>query len=485
MKKYFVFAIAALGMIAGCQKNRIEPAPMEEGTPVPVSFGVSAPAVEITKAAVEEWGAQDLYIYGIDRAQTDFTSAALFINNVKVAAPTTGTDGEITPQREVNGTFEPYYYNATNTTYDFYGYYVDSACGVGVDPAPSVTADAISLPIEIDGSQDIMLAKADQTVDVGTTGVLPERAYSAYSARKGVTPKLVFEHMLARFDFNVIAGDDDAVDNVTISNVTIKNAAVKGQLNIVGAERGVVADTTAAVQDLVLGAVAKAPTSVSDKTPLGASLMVFPGQTQYTLDFDLQQTGVQSPIESNPITLNVASFIPASGSAHTAFTAGYKYVVTIKVYSNRPVEIIAELDEWEDAGEYEYDPDNEWAPIVTEVVNASATVVDDTDQTAFEAFFTGFDWAAAQATLPWVGVKADPAIPAGTKIQVEVFDGTTPVNVTLKDGNWPADAVVSGNVATMTCPSDITIISFEAKDELGWNGTDPMPAYVIKVSTIK
>ena len=88
MKKFFFFAAAVIGMAAACQKQS-NPAPVEDNSPVAVTFGVNAPSIEVTKTksngSLDEWGAQDLYIYSFVRSTSDFTTEP-FINNVKVSA---------------------------------------------------------------------------------------------------------------------------------------------------------------------------------------------------------------------------------------------------------------------------------------------------------------------------------------------------------------------------------------------------------------
>ena len=104
---------------------------------------------------------------------------------------------------------EKFFYSGT-TCYDFYGYYVDDAAGE--NPSPERAADAVTLDVAINGGQDIMLAKANQAVDVvgALTPVDPKYAYSAYSARRNVKPNLKFEHQLTQFTFHIVDGDYDS-----------------------------------------------------------------------------------------------------------------------------------------------------------------------------------------------------------------------------------------------------------------------------------
>ena len=56
---------------------------------------------------------------------------------------------------------EPFYY-VTGKYYDFYGYHIDDAA----KGEPVKAATSVSVPFELNGSQDLMLAKADQQTDI-------------------------------------------------------------------------------------------------------------------------------------------------------------------------------------------------------------------------------------------------------------------------------------------------------------------------------
>lgn len=109
------------------------------------------------------------------------------------------------------------YYPPTGN-FDFFGYHVDGANGTAeVDKATAATT-LWTIPFTIDGTQDLMSTKAELTTEQAATmtgtGTTPNtRAndyYSAYAARKGVHPTLTFKHLLSRFQFSVVAGNDAA-----------------------------------------------------------------------------------------------------------------------------------------------------------------------------------------------------------------------------------------------------------------------------------
>ena len=416
MKKFFFFAAAVIGMAASCQKQS-NPAPVEDNSPVAVTFGVNAPSIEVTKTksngSLDEWGAQDLYIYSFARSTSDFTTEP-FIDNVKVSAPAAGLKEDITPKHMVGGVEESFYYKVDNTTFDFYGYYVDDAATA----EPVVAADVISVPVTINGAQDIMLAKASQINDVKGTAVDPSRAYSAYSARKGIKPVLKFEHQLARFNFFVVAGSASTTESgneVSVTSISINETNVEGTLNIVGAKRGLVPAEPAVADDLYLrdeGVETLAPVIPNAYVPernnpkkVGESIMVIPNETSYSLMYELKQEGVTDPVSpAKPITLNIADF-GEQAIADGAFLAGKQYNVTLTVYGLEKVVITAELAEWVDGGDYGYDPDEDWdnEPIV---VPGSAYVYDDLSWATLPVSYRSqHPWDdATYATFPWLAV---------------------------------------------------------------------------------
>ena len=363
MKKFFFFAIAALGMMASCQKQSTTPA-VDGDAQVAVSFGIDAPMATVSsKAAVDAWsGAEALYVYGFPTACTDFSAeGAAFINNVPVNSPAAGVKGDVTPM--TNGV--PYYYAADNTTYDFYGYYV----GTATVEQPVMTAANVTVNVTIDGSQDLMLAKADQATDVAGTEIedYPARAYSAYSARKGIKPTLKFAHQLARFDFKVVAGAASALAGsetaVSVTGISILETQNAGTLTVVGADRAFVGageyNATLALAGIATDGVAPATVkgAAEEPTAVGESLMVVPGETSYKMQYVLAQNGVNA--EPAEITLDINKFGDEAVAAGK-FLAGYKYVVTLTVYSLEKVDITAELEEWNDGGSFGYDPDEDW-----------------------------------------------------------------------------------------------------------------------------
>lgn len=372
MKKYHLLAAVAFVALAACTKNGQTNVPevtdpLEDGTPVPVLFSAVSPSTGVQVKSVgavdKAWSGQELKIYGYDRAVTDFTGEA-FIDNVSATAPADGNKGAIEVHNNAAQN-EPFYY-VTGKYYDFYGYHIDDAA----TGEPVKTATSVSVPFELKGSQDLMLAKADQQTDIDAAGktdeVNADKAYSAFSARRGVQPNLLFKHQLTRFTFEIVAGSE-AGSNIYVTDVKIASK-YKGSLEVVGQNRGLVgvADETAELSLMEKGVngvqaltEVKPEAYVEGKTnykAIGESIMVIPGETSYKLYVSTRQDGVTTEIAPQEWTLDIAKIEGAPEGA-TKFEAGYSYKVKIVIYGLEEVKITAELEDWKEGGSTVLDPD--------------------------------------------------------------------------------------------------------------------------------
>lgn len=379
MKKFFFFAAAVVSM-AACQKeaqlsSNDFTAPVEEGAAVAVEFCSNVKASVATKAqgGVDAWNAaQNLHIYGYQRVAdgVDYTTAVPFINNVVAASPAAGAENNQLAVLNAEG--KPFYY-VGNNTYDFYGYYVDD---LAVEP--QTTATGVYVPVVLTGGEDVMVAAANPEVD-GAALENPRYAYSAYAARRGVQPTLNFQHQLVRFRFQIVSGTTfettgDAEKNLNVTGVTL-NARNTADLYVAGATLGfqnISAERAdLALRSLVDGALTDLVAyEVPDKDAvveeganiLGESLMVIPNEVvegeadKFEATLTMTQFGETQEL---PLTLSIADVKDAEGNPvnQTQFTAGYSYLITVKVYGLEEVKISAELEPWKDGGKIEIDTD--------------------------------------------------------------------------------------------------------------------------------
>ncbi len=368
MKKYHFYAAVAIVALASCSKSApvVEtPDPLDDGSKVAVAFSAVSPSsidVKSVGAVENAWNGQTLQVYAFDRTVTDFTSEA-FIDNVAADAPAEGTKGAITVTNPLYN--EPFYY-VTGKYYDFYGYHIDDAATA----EPNAQADGIYVPFTIDGSQDLMIAMADQTSDIAAAGKTSEvseaKAYSAYAARRGVQPNLLFQHLLSRFTFSIVAGSEKA-ENIQVTDIKIVSKA-SGDLKVVGNDRGLANLSDEMVELSLKEKTENTTTPLTPTSPnayteardnakqVGESLLVVPGESSYKLLISTTQTGVASVIEDQQYTLDIASITGAPTGA-TAFEAGYSYKVTLVIYGLEEVKVTAELEQWKDGGSTIIDPD--------------------------------------------------------------------------------------------------------------------------------
>ena len=442
MKKIYFLAGAVAALVAvSCAKEQgkvDKPSPTpevteeEDATPVPILFGSKLNIVE-TKAAVEKWNdahapqSEALYIYGLEDAGTvaapvyKLTGAAPFINNVK-AVPPVGVTAEANSDRlgidvynPAGAATEPFYY-AENVKYNFFGYYVDDAAGANPTPAVDAsegTVSKITLPVTINGTQDILLAKTDKEEDLinrqdtGKPIASVDRLYSSYSARRGVNPNLNFEHQLSRFVFSIKKGGTVDGDKITISSLKVESYAA-GTLTIVGAPTEVsnqgwnkeqgkfipvnskqnlylvpetednenpVARTYLPITtlDIVNGNPIDTPIIAdnakgdgklnihpgADYAPIG-DIMVYPGQDVYNFDLDILQDGITAAIPTQHLQIEMAKVIKNNPSDVVEFAEpGKQYNVKLIVYGAEKVDITVTLSDWEEVGEIEIDPDEQ------------------------------------------------------------------------------------------------------------------------------
>lgn len=369
MKKFFYVAAAflAAGFVSCSENNGDDFTATAPGSDLaPIRFDIGAGRVNIEqkaaatrgKGAVGDvdgtnnvWNGEELKVYMFDKGTLDlaldktFDNSPLFDNASIIA--TAGAN-------VVEAATQKYYPMQGN--FDFFAYHADDAA-TGADVVEGT--DAFTLPVTIDGSQDLMVAKAELTAD--QAALLPaakaDDYYSAFSARKGVNPHFKFQHLLTRLTFEVKAATATE-EAVVIKGVEIENANTTADM--------VVAYTTAPTEllanqanpatvflkDANGAAFAETNPSAADFNRIGESLMLMP-QAEYDMVIRMTQTvnGVERTVDY-PYTLKSEQL------GLTAFEAGKQYNVKFTVYGLSEIKLEFELTAWEDGGDLEVD-DNE------------------------------------------------------------------------------------------------------------------------------
>ena len=352
-----LFSIAAVAIAASCQKpqdNLLEPDPLDDGTPVKVLLGTNViNATAKASGPLDKFNRTTLSIFAIDKASTDWTQGDPFLlKNYSVT-----TEANLTSTSTPTSIETDKYYK-DNVNYKFFGYYVDDL--LHTDDKLKVTADAVTLPVEITGYEDILLATTDEAEDYKAAQQTAQnnnqtfntnRVYSAYSARRDVVPNLVFNHQLTRLDFVFETGE--AIDeNTKVEVVGIAVGSVKkGLLTVAGDGQGLVPANENEV-DLPLKypteSAALAMPSAKDDTANfgdnGNSIMVYPKAGSYKLAIKIRQSKKVRDTWTDGTVEERTFSIALSGDAD--FEAGKKYEVTVITYGMEPVIVGVKLTDW-------------------------------------------------------------------------------------------------------------------------------------------
>lgn len=322
-----------------------------------------------------QWDGETVYVYGIVSALEE---GQFVINGIQAIADTGTPNGAISQLSWVDS--DTHYYYDGNNLYDFYGCHVDDAeigtqdGSMTIPDDTDLTTAGFSVPITIDGTQDLMVAMPDKSKDIeGNLEVTnTDNLYSAWSSRRGVKPNLVFQHVLTRLTFKAKCGDASTpTPPVKITSIQVTNAISDGELTIIpvgGGTQGFAPGTTTA--DFALMASASNPDTskeletfsgkdITNVDPanfeqIGASMMLVPGD-----EYSIVITTEQDMNNNSIIEANEKGTITKKITYTGGFVAGTNYNINITVYGLRSIDINATLTAWNEAGEdIEIDPDD-------------------------------------------------------------------------------------------------------------------------------
>lgn len=277
----------------------------------------------------------------------------------------------------------------------FFAYYIDDAAVETVAGSPKIEGleETVTKPtratvkFHIDGSQDLMCGYA--------SAVYPYKGeyktltyFSARSARAGVIPALNMEHLLTRFQFRIVAGDNDVYGTEKSSPVTV--TAIKVRSKSVGTMLVAAKDFDEykngyceisdwsndewfslkeidKTQTPSIGAgkpklKALSPVEMNaGMTPdIGEALFVQPGQEKYELVLCTSQwLNGDGPNVGGSYEKKEEIMLEISSEDIPKFERGMSYNVTIYVYSYQEVKIQVKANAWEAGGDVEIGGD-EW-----------------------------------------------------------------------------------------------------------------------------
>ena len=277
------------------------------------------------------------------------------------------------------------YYPATGS-YDFWAYRLDDA--VTGEPEWIELSDegkgAIAVPFHIDGSQDVMVAKAQPTEALLNKlgDEYADRCFSAFTARKAgedadCFPNLQFSHELTRLKFQIKGGNAaacDPISGIKIVKVEVLSKAT-GELyaayNVEDLENPVVFDEEAESEFMTL----KSRVGIGSNENLvyndeerneietgldflptleyqnvGEALLVAP-QDQYEVRITMRQV-LQHNVDDEGFdeSVIVPSYIKLA-DADAVFEKGKSYTVRVTLYGLEEIKINTTLTPWIEGGD--------------------------------------------------------------------------------------------------------------------------------------
>ncbi len=448
MKKNLFFAMMAICVMASCSKDSDVAGGSDNDQEAAIQLSVTSQNARATTKGIgmvggqttetNVWNGETVNIYAIEKhfptgtttydtysyqltndgVSTTVNGDLLLINNEPAIAPTATVEPMNQSKLAWKDNITRYF--PRTKAYDFFGYHIDDASTGDPKIIEVASKDsAIAVPFIIDGSQDLMVAKAvltDAQKALLTDPADPGKAYSAYTARKGVQPNMTFNHLLTQLNFNVYAGNEGG-ENVFIKEIRVKskntgkllvvyNPSVTDYIqweeateklilqeeaqpasstaNLVMLNNGITWYTTSAeVYNNIQNVPETKPADVSKfgkyypvwddaegatqkATVVGAGLLVAPAGTDYyEVEFDVVQ---YYDIDGNKIPFTQSTYSyptqkinpPTEGESKGLFLAGYAYNINLTVWGLQKIDITAELTAWKDGGSIPIDPDNEF-----------------------------------------------------------------------------------------------------------------------------
>jgi len=384
MKRLFLFLAAASVIFAGCQKQAVTTAPVDdysdapwavdESLAVPIVFGGETFSVKTTKAALTSMTDVEFGVLAVDLAdmkhwalqgdqtkEEEFDNAVLLFNKV-------AKKGDDAFAEFVDGV---HYYPLETLrphNYTFYGYRAsDDNLANNADafkPVLKQTENDTTYTIAASvGYADIIWAKAECTAPISYEDVSYMGYNSQYSRVARIVygsgwttyaPNLVFSHLTAALHFNVVAANAEAEASFGEDLVKVKNLVVGGY--DVDATAPLATIHTAATLDILKGTITAGQTVASlpvsagtsivpkvydpahpEDTEFGKGLFILPQTEDQAVKFSIDTpTGTYTPPKPFKVTP------PAGG-----FVAGKSYRFRIIVKSLERIQIKVELENWE------------------------------------------------------------------------------------------------------------------------------------------
>ena len=396
MKKYLFFALAAAGMLSSCSSDDVVgngTNTTDDNSPMPIRIGIGQAFTTRGTGTVggftddddNVWNGQKFNVYMLNKGTMALArfgeNSEIIYENAMFESPNALQTGLAIPSDKSIKYYPP------QDKFDFWGYRLDDAEILNKDGKPALGDDSLTVDFKINGSQDVMLAKAVPSVAdtaklVAAGNTAADRAYSSYAARHDVQPNLVFKHQLTRLTFEAIPGGPGAVDAtspVIIDSIKVLSRntgkmviATTGDIR--GEKQGIL--WTGPTDSLAL--MQRKAGDTPDKDLEKLTSVSLKGQGNYTTPGDPTTPFVGTPVavgealmvapdENYEIFIFLHQDVPTEiGSADLktikysykdliqrdgGFLAGTSYKVQITLWGLTDIKVTTTLTKWEDGGD--------------------------------------------------------------------------------------------------------------------------------------
>lgn len=385
MRNPLLLAFVLLAMLCSCSQEEV--VILGDDDLVEIKIGVTHGTTVETKGVgtvggmddgVNNWDGQLIRVAMLHKGTLEYVQEEgvnLLDHSVMLRTPKGKEDGAVVC---VDGKIK---YFPAQGAFDFWGYYLDDAAE-GNDVRLNEDKTDLRVAFRIDGSQDLMVAKAVPTAeDSLIMGESIDRTFSSYAARKGLAsgkagalqPKLEFKHLLTRLVFQVVGGTAKVCQNggseIYVDSVKVRTKT-KGDLVIayLGAESKEQVAFDNAKEWTILKARADEKVQNADlvkmnpvvpavgangkpvPTDLGEALLVAP-DVEYDIVVYLHQNVVattdgKSEMKSYSYSTTLKNF----NDEEAGFEHGKSYNVQISLWGLSQITITTKLDRWNDGG---------------------------------------------------------------------------------------------------------------------------------------
>ena len=273
---------------------------------------------------------------------------------------------------------ELYYHSGdmSQLPYDFFAYYIDDMKVSETDYKRS--EHTIALNVEIDGSHDLMSAKAEideqqvQQCPLDERAYVKEYSYSYFTGIRNILPKFYFKHHLTRLEFELVPGETYERKLVAVQSIQILSKykglftiADKGQPSQLGVtfnddRKALTLKEKNGAEILpntyTLNTITSSSQTVKS-VQIGGSLLVAPQDLAFEAIVTINETRPNGTTTGNVVNRIEVKYTPAPGEM--MYAAGNQYKIKFKIFGATNVSANVTLEDWADGGKLDIDTESD------------------------------------------------------------------------------------------------------------------------------